>query len=103
MKSINRLRLSNNLTFLITHITQSAFGACTVFERETDKKAVAHGLGYQLYDFAFFVRKAFGNTLQEIEAEKGDMYLSPGEIAEEMKKYKFYPDTLNAPESYFED
>jgi hypothetical protein len=49
------------------------------------------------------VRKAFGNTLQEIEAEKGDMYLSPGEIAEEMKKFKFYPDTLNAPESYFED
>jgi hypothetical protein len=28
-------------------------------------------LGYQLYDFAFFVRKAFGNTLEEIEAEKG--------------------------------
>jgi hypothetical protein len=75
----------------------------TVFEQETDKRAVAHGLGYQLYDFAFFVRKAFGNTLEEIEAEKGDMYLSPGEIAQEMKKYKFYTEPLNAPESYFEN
>ncbi len=75
----------------------------TVFERETDKRAVAHGLGYQLYDFAFFVRKAFGNTLEEIEAEKGDMYLSPGELAEEMKKYGFYRDTLDSPKSYFED
>lgn len=74
-----------------------------VFERDTDKRAVAHGLGYQLYDFAFFVRKAFGNTLEEIEAEKGEMYLSPGEIAGEMKQYSFYRDTLDVPESYFED
>jgi hypothetical protein len=61
------------------------------------------GWGTNSMTLLFFVRKAFGNTLEEIEAEKGDMYLSPGEIAEEMKKYKFYPDTLNAPESYFED
>lgn len=75
----------------------------TVFEQETDKRAVAHGLGYQLYDYAFFVRKAFGNTLEEIEAEKGDMYLSPAEIAQEMKKYRFYRDALDSPKSYFED
>ena len=71
------------------------------FERATDKRAVAHGLGYQLYDFAFFVRKAFGNTQAEIEAEEGGTYLSPKEIAREMKKYDFYRDTLEAPAHYF--
>ena len=25
------------------------------FERDTDKRAIAHGLGYQIYDFAYFV------------------------------------------------
>lgn len=75
----------------------------TRFERETDQRAIAHGLGYQLYDFAFFVRKAFGNSLKQIQQEKGDAYLSPGEIAQEMKKYSFYRDTLNDPRSYFED
>jgi|GEM_PF-1059671 len=73
------------------------------FERETDKRAVAHGLGYQLYDFAFFVRKAFGNTQEEIAQEEGGTYLSPREIANEMTKYSFYKDTLAAPSSYFEE
>lgn len=73
------------------------------FERATDERAIAHGLGYQLYDFAFFVRKAFGHSLERIQQETGDAYLSPGEIAQEMKKYSFYKDTLNDPRSYFED
>ncbi|MEM1134316.1 MAG: hypothetical protein AAGI07_00655 [Bacteroidota bacterium] len=65
------------------------------FERETDKRAVAHGLGYQLYDFAYFVRRAFGDTEEEIENETGGTYLSPKEVLAEMKRYDFYPDTLN--------
>lgn len=73
------------------------------FERDTDKRAIAHGLGYQMYDFAFFVRKAFDDTLEEIMAEEGDMYLSPKEIEQEMAKYDFYRDTLPPPESYFEN
>ncbi|MCB0611360.1 MAG: hypothetical protein KDD12_26800 [Lewinella sp.] len=73
----------------------------TQFERETDKRAVAHGLGYQLYDFAFFVRKAFGDSQEKIAAEKGDMYLSPNELAAEMTKYDCYRDTLNPPGHYF--
>lgn len=60
------------------------------FERDTDKRAVAHGLGYQLEDFAWFVRRAFGQKDEEIEKEEGDRYLSPKEIVEEMKKYDFY-------------
>ncbi len=71
------------------------------FERDTDKRAIAHGLGYQLYDYAFFVRKSFGQTLEEIEQEEGGTYLSPREIAQEMKQYPFYRDTLTAPAHYF--
>ncbi|HMQ64088.1 MAG TPA: hypothetical protein PKE06_25615 [Flavilitoribacter sp.] len=59
------------------------------------------GLGYQLYDFAFFVRKAFGDSQEKIEAEEGDMYLSPKELANEMTKYDCYRDTLNHPDHYF--
>lgn len=60
------------------------------FERETDKRAIAHGLGYQIYDFAFFVRRAFGQSEEQIAAEEGDTYLSPHEILAEMEKYNFY-------------
>ena len=71
------------------------------FERATDERAIAHGLGYQLYDYAFFVRKAFGDTPQEIAAEEGGMYLSPKEIKQGMKVYPFYKDTLNPLHYYF--
>ncbi|NRB46411.1 MAG: hypothetical protein HRU41_01980 [Saprospiraceae bacterium] len=71
------------------------------FEQDTDKRAVAHGLGYQLYDYAFFVRKSFGNTQEEIANEEGGTYLSPKELAAEMEKYPFYRDTLRSPDSYF--
>ena len=71
------------------------------FERETDKRAIAHGLGYQLYDLAFFIRKAFGHTKERILNEAGDMYLSPMEIAEDMRRYQFYEHALPDPDSYF--
>lgn len=73
------------------------------FEQDTDKRAVAHGLGHQLYDYAFFVRKSFGNTQEEIANEEGGTYLSPKELAAEMEKYPFYRDTLRSPDSYFAD
>ena len=72
------------------------------FERETDKRAIAHGLGYQLYDFAFFVRKAFGQSQEEIESEEGGTYLSPKEVAVEMEKFDFYKDSLDAPNTFFD-
>ena len=71
------------------------------FERDTDIRAIAHGLGYQMYDYAFFVRKSFGDSKEEIEAEEGDMYLSPREIAREMAKYSFYQDTIRHADTYF--
>lgn len=62
----------------------------TNFERDTDKRGVAHGLGHQLYDYAFFVRRAFGNSEEEIAAAEGGTYLSPNELLEEMGKYEEY-------------
>ena len=62
------------------------------FERDTDKRAIAHGLAYQLYDFAVFVRQQF-EKLEEVPSgmeEAEDSYLSPEEILEEMKQYDFY-------------
>ncbi len=74
----------------------------TEFERDADKLAVERGLGYQLYDLAWFIRKAFGKSQEEIEAEEdGGTYLHPGEIAREMKKYDFYKEPLDTAESYF--
>lgn len=73
------------------------------FERATDKRAVAHGLGYQLYDYAFFVRIAFGDTQKQIANERGNTYLSPNELADEMEQFAFYREALDAPEIYFSD
>lgn len=64
------------------------------FERDTDKRAIAHGLGYQILDFAYFVRRKFGMSEEEIEAETGGMYLSPNEIVGEMEKYTFYENLI---------
>ena len=73
-------------------------------ERGADKSAIEHGLGYQLYDFAFYVRiELGGDTIEEIASEEGGYYLSPKEIAKEMKKYRFYVDTLPDPSTYFLD
>ena len=70
-------------------------------ERDADRIAVAHGLGYQLYDYAFFVRKAFGRSIGQIKSERGGTYLSPAELAEEMEQFPFYPYPLRSAESYF--
>ena len=72
------------------------------FERYGDELAVARGLGYQMYDFAWFVRKAFGKTLEEIENDKdGGPYLNPEEIIREMKNYDFYRELVPSGASYF--
>ncbi|NJO02681.1 MAG: hypothetical protein HC880_14235 [Bacteroidia bacterium] len=43
-----------------------------------------------MYDFAFFVRRAFGQSEEEIAKEEGDTYLRPREILIEIEKYDFY-------------
>lgn len=64
------------------------------FERDTDKRAIAHGLGYQLFSYATFVRQAFskdGKVPESFENAE-ESYLSPKEIAEEMKKHPMFYD-----------
>ena len=70
-------------------------------EREADQIGIAHGLGYQLYDYAIFVRKAFGMSMEAIEQEEGSNYLSPHEIIREMEKYPKYSDPPPPLENYF--
>jgi len=36
------------------------------------------------------VRRAFGDTEEEIENDEGGTYLSPKEVLKEMKKHPFY-------------
>ena len=60
------------------------------FERKTDMRAVAHGLGHQLIAFAYYARKSFGMTDEEIDTDEGGTYLSPNELLSEMAKYPFY-------------
>lgn len=57
------------------------------FERDTDKRTVAHGLGPQLYAWAEFIRQ------QDDKSKRGEgdifldkYYLTPNEIAELMKQ-----------------
>lgn len=72
------------------------------FERDGDELAIRRGLGYQMYDYAWFVRKAFGDSQEEIEHDKaGGPYLNPQEIALEMEKYNFYKEPLPSGDSFF--
>lgn len=72
------------------------------FERFGDELAIERGLGYQMYDYAWFVRKAFGNSQEKIESNQGGgPYLNPKEIAREMEKYEFYQEPLPLGELYF--
>ncbi len=78
------------MTGIAYNYTKASFQK--TFERATDKRAIAHGLGFQLYDYAVFVRKAFQQPekMPESVDEAEDNYLSPQEILEEMKKYPMY-------------
>ncbi len=68
------------------------------FERDTDKRGIAHGLGPQLFRYAVFVRKELRGIAEEdlpriFDLQEGD-YLTPKEILEEMEGYPMYQDWL---------
>ncbi|GAB4406844.1 MAG: hypothetical protein OHK0053_33260 [Microscillaceae bacterium] len=62
------------------------------FEKDTDRRAIAHGLGYFLYEYAVFVRQALNFKEMDNQMAQGaeDTYLSPKEIIAEMKKNPIY-------------
>lgn len=67
------------------------------FERDTDRRGIAHGLGPQLFRYAVFVRKGL-RGIEELpslfDLGEGD-YLTPREILEEMERYPMYQEWLS--------
>lgn len=64
------------------------------FEYNTDKATIEHGLGYQLYDWSVFVRKALGitawkGTYKEKE-QNTERYMNPETILKIMEKHPLY-------------
>jgi hypothetical protein len=54
------------------------------FEKNTDRRAVAHGLGWQLLEYARYARKVMPYDDTYLGSE---YYLSPQEIIQQMEKY----------------
>lgn len=59
------------------------------FEKATDKRAISHGFGWQVYDFADYVMNR-SNAPKSYKLYKRKYYLEPHEIVKEMK-FQEYP------------
>ncbi len=69
--------------------------ACRIeFERATDRRLIAYGLGWQRYDHALYIRSEFlGSQEAALSAEGGGgAYMSPAELMREMERVGFYSD-----------
>lgn len=64
------------------------------FERATDRRLIAYGLGWQRYDHALFVRsQLLGSEEAALAAEGGGgAYMSPSELLREMQTLETYAD-----------
>ncbi len=59
------------------------FSSCRInFERNTDRRLVEHGLGWQRYDHAMYVRRGFSPNPQALSTTQGGggAYMSPAEL-----------------------
>lgn len=68
-------------------------GDCRIaFERNTDLRLIAHGLGWQRYDHSVFVRSRLNNSNAEpfILDGGGGAYMSPAEILERINENEKY-------------
>ena len=73
-------------------------GKCRIaFERNTDLRLIDHGLGWQRYDHALFVRSRLNNSVANVNtAEGGDgAYMSPAEILKNIKDSDHYADKIS--------
>ena len=71
------------------------FSRCRVnFERDTDRRLIEYGLGWQRYDHALFLRRAFAASEAEAMSAEGGggAYMSPAELRQEMQKFQSYAD-----------
>lgn len=85
--------IGHELAHTVYYLDRSFFGIlsdamcqlsdCRIgFERATDLRLIEHGLGWQRYDHALFVRKRFASTEQAAATTEGGggAYMSPQEI-----------------------
>jgi hypothetical protein len=59
------------------------------FEKSTDRRAIDHGLGWELYAYSKYVRTLFGSVDREVNLSD-DFYLHFNEILLEMEKSSLY-------------
>lgn len=70
-------------------------GDCRIaFERNTDLRLIAHGLGWQRYDHSMFVRSRLNNSNAEPSTVEGGggAYMSPAEILKHINNNRSYTD-----------
>jgi len=58
------------------------------FEKDTDKRTINHGLGYQLLEYAEFVRNQSDSSYTNFDMDK--FYLNPDEIKKYMESLSVY-------------
>ena len=62
------------------------------FERDTDKRLIEYGLGWQRYDHASFVRGNINIAVDSVSST-GNAYMAPSELLEIMKTNPAYTDS----------
>lgn len=64
------------------------------FERNTDRRLIDHGLGWQRYDHALFVRSRFASSAETVATTEGGggAYMSPAELLNIMERMESYAD-----------
>jgi len=64
------------------------------FERDTDRRLIEYGLGWQRFDHALFLRREFSaSDAEAMSAEGGGgAYMSPSELQQEMQQFPAYAD-----------
>ncbi|MGH1426740.1 MAG: hypothetical protein ACRBEE_02280 [Arenicella sp.] len=69
-------------------------GACRQrFERDTDKRLIRYGLGWQRYDHSRFVRDQF--SLHPETSKKTSIYMGPDELLDIIQSHHFYQSKTN--------
>lgn len=97
--------IGHELAHTVYYLERSFFGilgdalcqlsSCRVdFERETDRRLVSYGLGWQRYDHALYIRtQILGSEEAALAAEGGGgAYMSPAELLREMGEFESYAD-----------
>jgi len=104
--------IGHELAHTVYYLNRSFFGIvgnalcqftdCRIkFERATDRRLIDHGLGWQRYDHAIFVRGRISqDRASAFTAEGGGgAYMSPAEIMRIMEGHEVYSDSEISPQN----